>query len=123
MKFAKWTFRIAGIWGILVLPPLYFVFDDIGRFQPPAITHPEFYYGFVGVTLAWQLAFLVMATDPVRYRPLMIPAMFEKFGYVVALAILHAQGRVPAALLAFSMTDLILGVLFVVSYFRTRRPV
>ena len=47
MKFAKIVFWIAGIWGFLILTPLYFMFDVIGRQDPPAITHPGFYYGFV----------------------------------------------------------------------------
>ena len=40
MKFAKIIFWIAGIWGVLVLTPLYFMFDLIGRKDPPPITHP-----------------------------------------------------------------------------------
>ena len=51
MKFAKIVFWGAGIWGVLTLAPLYFIFDMIGRQDPPAITHPLFYYGFVGVAL------------------------------------------------------------------------
>jgi hypothetical protein len=31
MKFAKVVFWIAGVWGVLVLTPLYFMFDVIGR--------------------------------------------------------------------------------------------
>ncbi len=60
MRFAKVVFLIAGIWGVLVLTPLYFMFDLISRKDPPAITHPGFFYGFVGVGLAWQIAFLIM---------------------------------------------------------------
>jgi hypothetical protein len=30
----------------------------------PAITRPDFYFGFVGLGLAWQVAFLVIASDP-----------------------------------------------------------
>ena len=68
MKFAKVVFWCAGIWGILVLTPLYFMFDVIGRQDPPPITHPAFYYGFVGVGLAWQAAFLIIATSPENRR-------------------------------------------------------
>ena len=53
MKFAKIVFWVAGIWGVLILTPLYFIFDMIGRKDPPPITHPAFYYGFVGAALAW----------------------------------------------------------------------
>ena len=35
MKFAKVVFWIAGIWGFLVILPLYFMFDLIGRKDPP----------------------------------------------------------------------------------------
>ena len=86
MKFAKVVFWIAGIWGLLIVAPLYFMFDLIGRQDPPPITHPGFFYGFVGAALAWQIAFLFIARDPVRYRPLMIPSMIEKFSYGAAVA-------------------------------------
>ena len=49
MRFAKVVFRIAGIWGVLIIAPLYFIFDMIGRRDPPPITHPGFFYGFVGL--------------------------------------------------------------------------
>jgi hypothetical protein len=81
MKFAKIVFLIAGIWGVLVITPLYFMFDLIGQKDPPAITHPGFFYGFVGLGLAWQVAFILISRDPVRFRPLMIPSMIEKFSY------------------------------------------
>jgi hypothetical protein len=29
MRFAKWVFTCAGIWGLLVVPPLFFLFDKI----------------------------------------------------------------------------------------------
>jgi hypothetical protein len=52
MRFAKIVFACAAVWGFLALTPLYFLFAMIGRQDPPAITHPDFYYGFVGVALA-----------------------------------------------------------------------
>ena len=64
MRFAKIVFKVAGIWGFLVLTPLYFLFDAIGRNDPPPITHPGFFYGFVGVALAWQVAFIFIASRP-----------------------------------------------------------
>jgi hypothetical protein len=120
MKFAKVVFWIAGIWGLLVITPLYFMFDLIGRKDPPAITHPGFYYGFVGVALAWQIAFLVIARDPVRLRPMMIPSVVEKFTYGIAVAALVVQGRMHRSDLVFAATDSILGLLFVIAYLKTR---
>jgi ABC-type transport system involved in cytochrome c biogenesis permease subunit len=114
------VFLIAGIWGLLVVTPLFFLFDYVGRQFPPAITHPDIYYGFVTVTLAWQVAFLVMARDPARFRPLMPVAMIEKFGYVAALAALHAQGRIQFAQASAGIPDFVLGVLFVAAFVKTR---
>ncbi len=67
MRFSKTVFMIAGIYGIIVILPGYFTEGRFSAQFPPAITHPEFYYGFYGVALAWQVAFLVIATDPVRF--------------------------------------------------------
>jgi hypothetical protein len=119
MKFAKIVFWVAGIWGVLIITPLYFMFDLIGRRDPPAITHPGFFYGFVGLALAWQIAFLFIATDPVRYRPLMIPSIIEKFSFNVAVVILVLQARMHRSDLILAGTDLLLGVLFVIAYFKT----
>jgi hypothetical protein len=121
MKFAKIVFRIAAIWGVLVITPLYFMFDLIGRNDPPAITHPGFFYGFIGAALAWQIAFFIIATDPARYRPLMIPSVFEKFSYGIAVVILVLQHRMRASDLVFSGVDLLLGVLFVIAFSITPR--
>jgi|SRR5882762_2049580 len=121
MRFAKVVFRIAGIWGLLVITPLYFMFDLIGRQDPPPITHPGFFYGFVGLALAWQVAFLFIARDPVRYRPLMIPSMIEKFSYSAAIVILVLQARMHCSDLVFAGTDLVLCALFVMAYVKTRQ--
>ena len=116
MRFAKVVFWVAGIWGLVVITPLYFMFDLIGKQDPPAITHPEFYYGFVGCALAWQIAFICIARDPVRLRPMMIPSVVEKFTYGVAVLALVMQGRRNQRDLVFAATDLTLGVLFVAAY-------
>jgi hypothetical protein len=119
MRFAKITFRVAAIWGVLIITPLYFLFDLIGRQDPPPITHPAFFYGFVGLGLAWQIAFFFIASDPVRYRPLMIPSMFEKFSFAAAVVILVLQARTSRSDLLFAATDSLLGILFAVAYFKT----
>ncbi len=119
MKFARVVFWVASIWGILVLTPLYFMFDLIGRQDPPPITHPGFYYGFVTVALVWQIAFIVIARDPVRFRIMMIPSVLEKFGYGVVQFALFAQHRLHASDLVFGGVDMLLGVLFLIAFFRT----
>jgi len=121
VRFAKIVFLVAGIWGVLVLTPLYFIFDRIGTMDPPPITHPAFFYGFVGAGLAWQFAFLVISRDPSRYRLLMLPSIFEKFSYGIAVAILVQQGRMHPNDLVFGGIDLLFGLLFVIAYFKTPR--
>jgi hypothetical protein len=121
MKFAKWVFAIAGIYGLAVIPPMYFFENQIARDFPPAITHPEYFYGFIGVTLAWQLLFLVLASDPPRYRLIMLPAVVEKATYGIAIIWLLMQQRVPEISLGFALIDLILGTLFLIAFWKTGR--
>ncbi len=119
MKFARLTFLIAGIYGLLALLPLYFMEQQTGRDYPPPITHPEYYYGFVGVAVAWQLAFLVMSRDPVRYRRLMPVAVVEKASFFIPVVVLFLQHRVSTFMLGAASIDGILGVLFLASYLKT----
>ena len=119
MRFAKLTFLIAGVYGLLMLVPFYFREQQMGRDYPPPITHPEYYYGFVGVALVWQFAFLIIASDPVRFRPLMIAAILEKLAYSIPLLVLIAQKRTSPNDLVFAGIDLLLGFLFVLAYLRT----
>lgn len=119
MRFARWVFAVAGVYGVLVLSPQYFMEVQIGRDFPPAITHPEYFYGFTGVGLSWQLAFLVIAADPARYRPLMLPAIVEKASFGIAAWILLAQQRIPVLIVGFASVDLVLGALFIAAYSST----
>ncbi|HEY6768849.1 MAG TPA: hypothetical protein VI386_29180 [Candidatus Sulfotelmatobacter sp.] len=120
MKFSRIVFGIAGVWGILILTPLYFMFDLIGRQDPPPITHPGFYYAFVSVGLAWQVAFLIIARDPVRLRPLMIAAVLEKFGGGGTFVTLYLQHRLSRGDLVLGCIDLMFGFLFVASFLKTK---
>jgi hypothetical protein len=119
VKFARGVFLVAGIYGLLVITPLYFLESFVGKRNPPPITHPEFYYGFVGLALAWEIAFLVIAYDPVRLRPMMWPSMVEKFCYPVATSLLYFRGRLDSATWYVSLVDLIFLVLFALSWWRT----
>ena len=121
MKFAKIVFTVAGIWGFVMITPLYFLLDRIGKLDPPPITHPAFYFGFAGIALVWQFIFLLIARDPIRFRPIMIPAIFEKLAYSVPVIILVAQHRTNRNDLLFAITDLTLGFFFLAAYLRTAK--
>ena len=115
-RFARRVFTVAGIYGLIVLVPQYFLAARIGRDTPPEITHLEYFYGFIGVAVAWQFVFLLIGRDPQRYRPLMIPAVLEKLAFGVPAIILFVQGQIPGSVLFFGLLDLTLGTLFVASW-------
>jgi len=119
MRFARVVFIAAGVWGIVVLTPLFFLFDVTGRQYAPPTAYPQFFYGFLSVAMAWQIAFLVIGSSPARFRLLMIPSIIEKLGYVVILAVLHGQARISAADAAAGVPDLLLGVMFIVAFMKT----
>jgi len=119
MKFARIVFYAAAIWGILVITPLFFIFNLIGKQDPPPITHPGFYYGFATTALAWPIAFLVIASAPTRLRPLMIPSVIEKFGYATTVVVLFLQTRMHASDLVLAGVDLLLGILFIAAFLKT----
>ena len=120
MRFARLVFLIAGIYGLIVMLPQYSLETRIGIDTPPPITHPEFFYGFIGVTVAWQIVFLIIAKDPVRYRPMMIAAVLEKVVFVIPAIFLFLQNRMAPFVLAPAGADLVLGVLFVIAFLKTR---
>jgi hypothetical protein len=120
MAFARWLFLDAGIWGLAVLVPHYFLEQTVGEHHPPPITHPEFFYGFVGVAVAWQIAFLIIGADPLRFRPMMLPSALEEFSFAVATIALYAAGRVAVPVLGAGLFDLLFGVLFLVAWWRLR---
>ena len=119
MRFARTVFVGAGIWGIAVLTPLYWLIDITGRRYAPPADYPHFFYGFLSVALAWQVAFLIIGINPLFFRALMIPGILEKFGWVATLAVLYGQSRIPAIDARAALPDLALGILFVVAFVKT----
>ena len=120
MNFAKWVFRISGIYGVLILTSMYFMEGNPQMVPAPALTHPEFYYGFAGVGLAFQAVFLVISSDPLKYRAMMLPSMIEKFSFAGALLVLLLSGRVSSQMIPAGILDGTMGILFVISYFKTK---
>lgn len=120
MRFARYTFLVAGIYGLIAMLPMYFLEARYVQDNPPAISHPEFYYGFIGVTVAFQLVFLVISRDPVKYRALILPSIVEKFSFVIAIAALVAAGRISGTIVIGAALDAVLGTLFTIACFNTR---
>jgi hypothetical protein len=120
MRFARFVFIGAGIWGIAVLMPFYWLYDVTGRSYGPPAEYPHFFYGFLSVALAWQIAFLVIGSNPARFRLLMIPSILEKLGYVGTLVVLRSHGRISSTDTQAAVPDLLLAILFVAGFVKTR---
>ena len=116
MTFARRVFNLAAIYGFVSLVPMYFLERRLLERMPPALTHPEFYYGFVGVALAWQVLFVLIAREPARLRPAMLPAVLEKLSWGVAVLVLMAQGRLGSFFLPAALIDLLLAALFIAAW-------
>ena len=121
VRLARRVFRIAGIYGLIVLLPLFFAEGMIARYAPPGLTHPEYYYGFLGAASAWQLVYLTIAGDPIRYRRLMPIAVLAKLSFSATVAILFGAGRLDPASLSLPAVDLLLGIAFAIAWLRFRK--
>ncbi len=120
IRAARWIFWLAGVYGLVVLTPQYFLLEQISRDTPPAVTHVEYFFGFVGLALVWQLAFLLIGYEPLRYRPLIPIAVLEKVSFGIPAAILFARGEVPKMVFTFGLIDLLLAACFFVAWWATR---
>jgi hypothetical protein len=119
MRFAKTVFLAAGVLGLLQVVPAYFMENQVATWNPPPIEHAEYYYGFISVVLAWQLVYLLIGLDPVRFRPVMLLAALAKFSIVITFVWLYAINRIRAQWLAAAAFDGTFAVLFLVAYART----
>ena len=117
MRFARWVFLIAGLYGIVVVAPMLFLERQIA----PGITYPVFFYAWVSVVFVWQVLFLVLSTDPIGYRAMMLVCVLEKATAVIAIPWLYALGRIGGLWLGVAAVDLVYGVLFLAAYRETGR--
>ncbi len=116
MKTPRLIFTIAGIYGLLILTPFLFLERRLAEATPGGITHPEYYYGFLGSALVMQLVYLIIARDPVRFRPLMPVAALAKAVFFLTILILYFQERVPAPALEFASVDGLLAFAFLYAW-------
>ncbi len=108
MKFATIVFAAAGAVGLLAMISMYLA---AGSYR---------YYGSLGGLVAWQLAFFLIASDPARFRMMMIPAMVEKLLWVGTLVAMYFRGHLTSAeVLGGTIPHGVLGALFVAAFFKT----
>jgi hypothetical protein len=117
MRFARWVYAISGIYGVLILVPGFFLLSQVA---PPPLNHPEFYYGFYGTALAWQIAFLLIASNPVRWRALMPVTFVEKVSFFASSLWLFETGKLALGGPFYgSLMDGVWLVLFIVAWWKT----
>lgn len=114
-KAARWLFRGAAIYGLIVLLPLYLLERQVAA-PAAALDHPEYYYGFIGAAAAWQLVYWTIGGDPVRYRAFMPLGVIAKFGFWIPTFLLWLNGRTPTSTFAVTNGDLILGIAFFLAW-------
>jgi hypothetical protein len=119
VKFAKIVFWCAGVAGIVALTPMYFLLSFLSARIPPPFTHPVFYYGFIAIVQVWHAAFCWIATDPERFRPIMLFAVMEKFVFVFVVIVLWLDCQAIASLLLVATADFLLGMLFLAAFLKT----
>lgn len=85
---------------------------DVGR-QPRIKIYRQL------LALVWQFAFFVIATNPVRFRPIIPLAVCEKLSYILAVAALYSAGRVTPQQAATAVPDTLLVILFIIAFLRT----
>ena len=69
--------------------------------------------------IAWQIVFLIIASDPLRFRPLMLAALVEKFPFVISSVLLIVNGRTAITFAVPVAIDFILGLLFLTAFIKT----
>ena len=119
MSFAKWAYRLAAIYGVIVLAPLLIAEPAITA-QTGPITYPECYYGFAGSALVFQALFALISTDPARYRRMMLISIAEKVCFPAAVWPLFLAGHTHGPVVAFATIDAALAAVFLISWLRTR---
>ncbi|MEP0068903.1 hypothetical protein [Pyruvatibacter sp.] len=111
MLAAKWIFRIAGIYGLLVITPLFFA-------DTSQMAEPVYYLGFAGIAFAFQILFLVISTDPVRYRPIMPVCVLEKLS-TLPFIYLYLVGRGDEQFFFGGIADQVMAIAFIVAFLMT----
>jgi len=121
MRLARWIYLVAATYGLLILAAGLFAERTLDGSDAPLV-HPEFYYGFYGSAIVWQLVFLLIASDPERFRVLMPFTFLEKAAFLVSNLALLATGRMSVGgPFIGGLIDGALMILFVIAWLRTPR--
>lgn len=73
------------------------------------------------LNICWQITYLFLAREPLRFRPLMLPAFLAKASAPLALAWFTLAGRIYSQWLTTAILDGGFAVLFLISFGLTGR--
>lgn len=119
MKFARTTYLVAGVFGLLLMIPIaYAAIFDASDTMPGLMPAGLTFYGAILQFAACQVLLLILASNPLRFRPMMIPAFLAEVVAPLNTAWLYFYGVQPWS--AVTVVFLLLAILFLVAYFRTR---
>jgi len=110
IRFARRLYRAAAIYGVIVLIPLYFV--------PVPDPYRLNLIGFAGTALVFQGMFWIIAHDPLRFLPLVALSVFEKLSFGLPAVAFWARGQGDRFSAIFGAIDLLLAILFSITWFR-----
>lgn len=113
-RFGRAVFLAAGIYGLVVLLPLYL--------SKPMGSGRErlYFYGFVGAAAATQLLYLIIATDVRRFRPTIPVGVASKLSFAMPSLLLVARGALPPSSIVFAAIDLVLAAAFLAIWWISR---
>lgn len=114
-RHARWLFRGAAIYGAILLLPVYFLEARVAA-PAPRLPAPEYFYGFVGAALSFQILYWMIGSAPRRYHPLMLLGVAAKLSFWVPVAILWTLARTSTGTFVLVCGDLILAIAFFVAW-------
>ena len=108
LRFARISFALAGVYGLAATLSLYF--------RAPLSPDTQWLHAFAGAAAATQLAYLLIASDPVRFRPVIPVGIVSKFSFAIPMTLLYARGAVGPDSFVFALIDYALAILFAVNF-------
>lgn len=111
VRAARWSFAAAGLYGLAATLPLYARTPE---------GDPLFVWAFAGAAAAMQLVYLLIARNPLRFRPVIPTGIASKLSFAAPVAWLYAEKRVGATTLAFGIIDMALAAMFLWWWARLR---
>jgi hypothetical protein len=120
MKLARWVFLIAGIFGLIPVVPLVYTTMVKGEaILPDFASMGSFFSVSVFQYVCWQISYIILARDPVRFRSMIILAFFVEITAPLNPLWLFLYGF--RLWISIAVVDFLLAILFVVAFWLTGR--